>query len=284
MKYLIVGSGSFLGNNFYDYLKSKNIDVYGISESNKKKDFINLNYDSNEIKKIINKLKPDYIFDFKTHLVSSNMNHYKISFDEMVKKTNNLVKAYKEIELKKINIILISTNLLNYQITNNHPYLRLKSYQEEKYKEIKQNIISVVRIPNIIGIGDINFSRLIPYCMGSYLSRKSIDLNSTQDSTREYIFMSDFFDCLFSANYLFNQKVVLTNNQIIELLNCSLVFFKKEMLNVSWGKAVNLNILNNTKLIPENLDNQGLTLKFNQIVKWYLDNKNYVINEFSSFK
>ena len=66
MKYLILGSRSFLGSSFTKYLNEKNINVLSMSSENSK------NYSRNIIENKIKTFKPNKIFDFRFPLVSSN--------------------------------------------------------------------------------------------------------------------------------------------------------------------------------------------------------------------
>ena len=80
MKVFILGSNSFAGSSFANFLIKKKIKVYGFSRSSeppfyrlpylfdekKKIPFYKLNFNKEVIKfkKILFKIKPDYIFDF----------------------------------------------------------------------------------------------------------------------------------------------------------------------------------------------------------------------------
>lgn len=283
MSYLLIGAGSYLGRNFFEYLKTKENKVYGISEFSDKEDVFKTDYSLNDLEKIINKVKPNHIFDFKTYLVSSNADYFNKDFNKMTYSTNNIINAYKNSDINNININLISTKLLNFDFKKNHPYLKIKSYQEENYKKIKDNKIRILRIPNVIGPKDINFTRLIPFCFGSYLSNLDINLNSKETSQREYIFLDDLFEKLYNSDYLFEDSVVLSNFEILNLINSSLSSLEKPQLKVSWNNAPETNLIDVNNLKKREVNNDYLNTLFNEITNWYMTNSSYVKTYFGKF-
>ena len=94
---------------------------------------------------LLNLKEFDFIFDFKTYLVSSNEVYFNESFNKMVESSTNLINAYNVAEVKDISINLISTSLLNYNISTNHPYLKIKNYQE-KYSKVLSIISQNIKI------------------------------------------------------------------------------------------------------------------------------------------
>lgn len=283
MKYLIIGTGSYLGRSFFEYLKSKKIDVYGVTKYSKKKDLIISDYSADHISQIIKNVKPDCIFDFKTYLVSSNEVYFNESFNKMVESSLNLINAYNIAELKDTSINLISTSLLNSKTTFNHPYLKIKLFQEKIYKTIKYNKVSIFRIPNVIGKEDINFTRLIPYCFGSYISNREIKLNSKPTSLREYILKDKLLDMLYNSTEVSKNNFVLSNFEVINLINTSLNYFEKPSLEIYWGNNSIDNILDKNNLKKENLNLKNLKMDFNKITQWYIENSKFVKYQFDKF-
>ena len=284
MSHLIIGAGSFLGEAYFDYLKTKNIKVSGISEYKSKKGIINSSYKCNEVKEIINQVMPENIYDFKTFLVSSNPENFDNNFTKMINATDNIVKAYEESGIKKVNINLISTKLLVSMKDNDHPYLKIKSHQEEKYREIKENNILIHQVPNVLGFGDLNFTRLIPFCLGNYVLGQKINLNSSQESKREYIFMDDFIESLNTSIFQNKNSIILTNNQVIKLINQSLSHFDKQPLEISWNNANYLDTFGDVTLESSKINYENLNEKFNEIIKWYLINSEEVKNNYKLYK
>lgn len=283
MKYLIFGTGSYLGRIFFEYLKSKKIDAYGVSKFSKNKDLIFTDYSTDHLSEIIKQVNPDFIFDFKTYLVSSNEVYFNESFNKMVESSTNIINAYNIAEVKDISINLISTSLLNYNISTNHPYLKIKNYQEKIYKSIKDNKVSILRIPNIIGEEDVNFKRLIPFCFGSYISNKEIKLNSQPTSLREYIFKDKLLDMLYKSTELFDDNIVLSNFEVIEQINNSLNYFDRPPFKIKWGNNSFNNKLHKNNLKIDNINLNDLKVDFNRITWWYLENSKYVKNQFEKF-
>ena len=277
MTYLIIGSNSFLGNSLFDYLRKKNQNVFGISSNKKLKKFIFSTYSSHDIEEIIFKIKPSIIFDFKTYKVSNNANHYDKSLDEMISVTENIIKAYEKIKYDKVSINLISTKLLDYNPSTNHPYLNIKYNQENKYKSIKsKNLnIEIKRIPNVLGIGDLNFTRLVPFCYLNYILDRRVVLNSNQEARREYTFLDNFLHNI-DNSIKDNKNFILSNSEIINYMNASMDVLNKKYLEVEWEKATHLDSFiscdsNNDEILQKDILNN-----FVNITRWYLNNKNKV--------
>lgn len=137
-KYLITGGSGFIGTNFINNLMHYsnqiiNIDITKPKINNHKDFWIKLdinNYD--ELNKICNKFKPDYIINLaaKTDLNGTNLNYYKTNF----KGVENLIKC--SLNLKKLKKILFFSSRLvckiGYQPKNFKDYCPSTIYGKSK--------------------------------------------------------------------------------------------------------------------------------------------------------
>lgn len=282
---LIFGSGSFLGKAFFEYTTEKNIQVYGTSEyiKNNEKIFIT-DYTTMSLLDILNKTKPLKIYDFKTNLVSSNAEDFKEKNNE-VKFTNNIVSAISEhsknITLNKIN--LISTNYLddNTNFKNlDHPYLKAKKIQETTYQSLNKHSIhvNIFRPPSVVGVGDLNFSRLIPYFVTTQLLKKQTILNSFPENVKEFITIDTFNKNLIEEKLDF-PSITYSNEELTNLLLKLLDKHGIKTGHVSWKS----NKEKLKKIKPKKNTNENRLAFENQLdktVEWYINNLDLVKNQF----
>lgn len=286
MKSLIFGAGSYLGSSFLNYLIKSNVEAYGLSEHLNDKNLIKTNYKLEALSQIISQYTPNKIYDFKTFKVSSNSNHFDKKIDDMFEKNNNIITSLKNEYYKDLELILISTRLLNYSENSSHPYIKIKMFQEKTYSNLQNDGINakILRLPNVLGPGDLNFSRLIPFCIGSYFVNQKILLNSSELVLREYVYLDEALDFIKNSKISEKKVFTLTNGEVINLLNK--VFLEKKLLKVEvdWNTNPHLDVLN-SKIIKSNINinQQTLTKYFHNIVDWYLDNKDSVIRMFNFY-
>ena len=222
-KYLVIGSNSFSGSHFVNYLINKKQKIIGVSRSkeinsiflpykwgdNKKKfkfHQININKQLNLLLKLVKKFKPDYIINFAAQgMVAQSW----ISPEDWYQ-TNLLGQVKLHNELRKINSIKKyihittpevygSTNKWikeNFKFQPSTPYavsraacdLHLMSF----YKNYNFPVI-FTRAANVFGPGQQLF-RIIPKAMISARIGKKINLHGGGHSKRSFIYIEDVID------------------------------------------------------------------------------------------
>ena len=217
-KILVLGASSFGGSSLLKFLKKNT--KYKIWGTYKTKNNINklfrndkyqynfirldLSSSNNRLIEIIEKLKPNYIFDFASVcLVNeswSNPDYYfKVNFSSKLKLVKNL---YKYNFLKKF--IYISTpevfgstikpvkeNVKKFNPST--PYALSKMNMEQLltiYNNRKKKSI-IVRASNFYGLDQLEH-RLIPKLIKSLKNKKKFSLHGNGDSKRNFIFEDDF--------------------------------------------------------------------------------------------
>lgn len=283
MSNLVLGSGSFLGNSFLKFLENRQEKVFGASSYHieNSDNILITDYSFEAIENIIYKIKPRFIFDFKSPIVSSDKESYaNKTIEQFVEPTKNIVNCLKNIKSFNSHVTLISSNLLNNKKYSEHPYVKIKSEQERLYlglnnKFLKKNIL---RIPAVIGIGDLNFNRLLPFIMGNYLLNKEIQLNSNKETVREYITIHQLFELLILRSETFEFSYSYTNNQIVDQISSILKEKGLEKLKLNWNNKVNNNEINKSQSMDVSFKNN-----LENVVEWYLENSDYVKKSFLNF-
>ena len=165
MKYLILGSRSFLGSSFTRYLNEKNINVLSMSSENSK------NYSRITIENKIKTFKPNKIFDFRFPLVSSNDELFKqIDINQFFKNQLEFIKIINKLDEEIPDIFLISsTNITR----KKNLYTSYKKKQEDVYKKniLNKGKVKIMRLDSVLGEGDTNTNRLVPYFYKSIFTK-----------------------------------------------------------------------------------------------------------------
>ena len=226
-KVLIIGSNSFAGSDFIDYLLSKKFKVYGVSR-NKEINKVHLRYKKNKniknfkffkinlnIKKDLNKLinlikkqKIDYIVNFAAQgmVAESWINPDDWYFTNVVS-NSILIKELSKLKIKKyLNFstpevyghtpsLMKESNLFSpttpYAISRTAQDLNLIAYH-------RNNNFPVVftRTANIYGPYQQSY-RIIPKIIISILTKKKIPIHGKGNTLRSFIFMPDVSNVLY---------------------------------------------------------------------------------------
>tara|TARA_A100001015_G_scaffold130874_1_gene145195 strand:+ start:8949 stop:9941 length:993 start_codon:yes stop_codon:yes gene_type:complete len=256
-KILIIGSNSFAGSDFIDFLLSKKIKVYGTSrrieirrehlryKSNKNlKNFkfhkINLNIESdlNKLIRIIKKEKIDYIVNFAAQgmVAESWVNPedwYKtnvVSNSIMIKKLSKLkIKKYMNFSTPEVygntSTLKKETNIFN----PTTPYAISRSAQDLNLLAFCKTYnfpVVFTRAANIYGPYQQSF-RIIPKVIISILTNKMIPIHGKGNTLRSFIFMPDVSRALYKIlkdkknigeAYHISSKKFITILELIELI------------------------------------------------------------------
>ncbi len=302
-KVLITGHTGFKGFWLAMILKAMGADVTGVSlqpDPNKKshfnclkgEDFIKTHYfdikDLNTLKKLINQIKPDYIFHLAAQaLVAESFRNPLNTFTTNTIGSINLLESMRDATYH-CNLIMITSDKVyenvewvfgyreNDNLGGSDPYsaskacaeLSIRSYFKSFLKN--SNIrLSVARAGNVIGGGDWSENRLVPDCIRSWTNMKSVQLRSPE-STRPW---QHVFDPL--SGYL---KLAIKLNEDSSLEGEAFNFGPDHLSDITvidavkkiaseWGygakyEIVNENFVKEAKLLRLNCD------KSHSLLKW----------------
>ena len=256
MKYklLILGISSFAGSNLanhflksliFNYLEhlTKKIvfQLIILKRNNKYKNIkfikLNLNNKNNNLEKIVDEIKPNYIIDFASIcMVEESWKnpelYYQINF---VSKINFIKNLYKKKYLKKYiyvstpeifgsNNKLIQEDSMFYNPTT--PYASSKLALEMLMNNFIKNSVNkiiIARFSNFYGRGQPLY-RLIPKIIYCIKNQKKFPLQGNGDSIRNFIFEDDFNNGLFKiikkgkagSKYHFSGDEYLTIKNLIK--------------------------------------------------------------------
>lgn len=268
-KFIILGSNSFSGSNFINFLLKKKCKVIGISRSNQcnvvylpymnslninlfKFYKLNINNNLEKFLLIVKKFKPDYIVNY----IAQGMVSESWSNPEDWYKTNIVaqVKIYKELSNFKFikKFIHVTTPEVygntknkikeNFNFNPSSPYaisratldLHLKKY----YENFKLPII-FTRTVNVYGPGQ-QLYRIVPKTFLSARLKKKISLHGGGLSKRSFIYIDDAS----AATYLISKKGKVGNTyhvsteKIISIKN--LIKIISKMTKFKFQKLINI--------------------------------------------
>jgi hypothetical protein len=262
MKYLILGGRSFLGRSFYYFLKKNRIHAKLLHEENS--NF----YSPISLKNIIKKERPQKIVDFKFPIVSSNDEDFKnIDLKAFSNTQEALIESLNQLPEISTELFLVSSiNIKN----RKNIYTKNKKKQEDYYKKYlpENNKFKIIRLENVLGQGDLNTYRLVPFFFTKVFQNESFSLNIDSNKKGLYIFIDD------CNKYLYNTSINKSyRKNIFNITYKELIFRLSSILEFEF--EVNHKILwNGKKIINNKIDQRA---KFNQnlieLTGWYLKNK-----------
>ena len=225
-KYLVIGSNSFSGSHFTQYLISKNESVFGISRSkelnkvflpykwnNHKKKFkffkLNLNTQLNLIIKLIRKFKPRYIINFAAQGMVAQSWHSPIDWYQ----TNLLSQVRLHEELRKIKSIKKYIHITTPEVYGNTlkwtkenfifkpstPYAASRAACDLHLMGFYKNYnfpVIFTRASNVYGPGQ-QLYRIIPKTILSARLGKKINLHGGGLSKRSFIYIGDVCEAIY---------------------------------------------------------------------------------------
>ena len=249
-KFLVLGSNSFSGSNFINFILNKNCNVVGISRSHEYKKIylpyknysslgifkfykINIDTDLRKLKLIVNKFKPDYVVNY----IAQGMVAQSWLFPEDWYNTNVVaqVRLYRELSRFKFikKFIHVTTPEVygstkdrikeNFNFNPSTPYAISRAATDlhlAKYFENFKLPIIFTRTSNVYGPHQ-QLYRIIPKALLYARLKKNIDLHGGGKSKRSFIFIDDAS----AATYLISLKGKIGNtyhistNKIISIKN-----------------------------------------------------------------
>ena len=273
-KVLILGSSSFAGSSFLNYLiEKKNYHVLGTYNSKKNlkklvfkdklKKFklikLNLNKENNSLLKLVKSFKPEYIFDFASVCMVNESwddpnNYLRVNLNS---KINFIQNMHKLQFLKKF--IYVSTPEIFGSTTKpvkentssfnpSTPYAISKLSLEhflQTYQKNFNNKIIITRFSNFYGRGQLEH-RLIPKIMECINKGLKFPLHGNGLTKRDFIFDEDFNDAFLKVlkkgklgkTYHFSTNYYVTVKKIIEIIcNFKNVNYKDIIFNVPERKG-----------------------------------------------
>ena len=322
-KIIVTGGSGFIGSNLVNYLINKKYYVINIDKltysSNKydknslsKKNYKFLKIDINnkkKIKSVLNKYKPDCIFNLaaETHVDRSIDSPHQFIYSNILGVFNILevIKEYNK-NNKKIKLIHISTDEVYGDIKSKKsdekfPYNPSSPYSASKASadHLIRSYIRTYNLPAIISnccnnYGPFQFpEKLIPKIISNILSNKSLPVYAKGQNSREWIYVNDHCDALYKIykkgkigeSYNVGSNDNLKNVNIVKII---LTIFKKKGFKI--GKKVKIKFVKdrpghdfryslNSKKIHRKLKwktktslKKGLSLT----VDWYLNNRQFI--------
>ena len=292
-KILIIGSNSFAGSNFCNYLLEKKFSIIGISRSkeenkiflkykknkNYKTNFsfykidLNKNKDLKKLIKLIKIKKIKYIVNFASQgMVAESWlkpwdwyNTNVVSFSKLINELKNLkIKKFLNFSTpevygntkKKIKESYVFNPSTPYAISRSAQDLNLYAY----YKNFQFPVV-FTRAANIFGPHQ-QLYRIIPVSIIKAIKNKKIDLHGSGRSIRSFIFMDDVSEILF--------KILLDKKNIGKTFHIStkkFISIKKLVLSI-------LKILGKNKRLIRNVKERdgkdfGYFLDSSKIIKEY---------------
>ena len=322
-KIIVTGGSGFIGCNLVNYLINKKYYVINIDKltysSNKydknslsKKNYKFLKIDINnkkKIKSVLNKYKPDCIFNLaaETHVDRSIDSPHQFIYSNILGVFNILevIKEYNK-NNKKIKLIHISTDEVYGDIKSKKsdekfPYNPSSPYSASKASadHLIRSYIRTYNLPAIISnccnnYGPFQFpEKLIPKIISNILSNKSLPVYAKGQNSREWIYVNDHCDALYKIykrgkigeSYNVGSNDNLKNVNIVKIV---LQIFKKKGFKI--GKKVKIKFVKdrpghdfryslNSKKIHRKLKwktRTSLKKGLGLTVDWYLNNRQFI--------
>lgn len=292
-KILVIGSNSFAGSSFVNYLLHKSFLVYGVSRSkeadkeylcykknNKLKNFkffkINLNYkkDLNRLIQLVKKQKIKYIANFAAQgMVAESWVNPNDWYKTNVVSNSILVKELSKLSIKKyLNFstpeVYGNTSSMKKEsniFTPTTPYAISRSAQDLNllaYFKTYNFPVVFTRAANIYGPHQQSY-RIIPKIIISILTKKKIPIHGKGNTLRSFIYMPDVSRALYKI--LLDKKNVgqtfhISTKKFISILDLTKLI--NELMDVKYRNIYHVNERDGKDL--------KYTLNSNKIRKHYL--------------
>jgi len=268
-KFAVIGSNSFSGSNFIDYLLSNEVEVTGISRSTEpnpvflpyKKNGnislfkfyqLDLNKDLEKIVNLINETKPDYVINFAAQgMVAESWKHPEHWFQ-----TNTLSSVMLHDQLRKCNFLkkyvhvstpevygscegLVKENIIYNPST---PYAVSRAAADMSLMSFYKNYgfpVVFTRSANVFGPAQ-QLYRIIPRTILFFLLKKKLQLHGGGHSVRSFIHIKDVADGTLKAARSANPPEIFHFATSKNISIRSLVEMIAKQLNISFEDNVEI--------------------------------------------
>ena len=319
-KIIVTGGLGFIGSNLIELLLKKKFHVtnldkvtyssnfYNTNEFKKSKNynFIKCDIKNRKINNILNKYKPDCIFNLaaETH-VDRSIDNPENFIQSNIVGVYNLLECFKTYsKYHKSRLVHISTDevygdILTGRSSENYPYQPSSPYAASKAASdhLVSSYVRTYRIPAIVTNCSNNYGpkqhpeKLIPKLIYNIINNKPLPIYGKGKNSREWIYVKDHCEALLKVYQ--NGKVgefynIGSNQNLSNLQVCKkLLYVSKNLVN--FGKKVKISFvkdrpghdiryaLNSNKIkkklkwAPKTSFEKGIRLTFN----WYNKNKTY---------
>ena len=323
-KFVVTGGSGFIGSNLVKFLLNKNYFVINIDKlsysanpynlkkisENKKYKFFNQDINNqNYIYKILNKFKPDGIFNLaaETH-VDRSIENPKNFIDSNILGVFNLLQTlnkYKKKNRKKIKLVHISTDevygdIIKGRSNENHPYAPSSPYSASKASadHLIKSYVRTYKLPIVISNCCNNYGpnqfpeKLIPKLIYNILNNKPLPIYGRGINSREWIHVQDHCEALLkiffkgrigeSYNVGSNQNInnlnlvkkllLIDKNKYLKSKNRVKIVFVKDRPGHDYRYALNSNKIFKKLGWKSKISlDKGLSMTFD----WYLNNKSF---------
>ena len=256
-KILVIGSNSFSGSSFINFILNKNFKVLGVSRSRENKNYflpyyfnknkrnfhfhkIDLNINLNKLLKIIKNFKPQFIVNFAAQSMVAEswqkpLHWYQTNIISQIKLVEN-IKKYKFIK-KFINFTTPEVygtqknwQSENYNFRPSTPYAISRAAADQHllsmFKYFKFPVV-FTRAANIYGPGQ-QLYRIIPKTIMYSLLGKKISLHGGGKSKRSFIYMDDVSEAIYKilTNGKIGETYHISGKKLISIKNLVKIIYK----------------------------------------------------------
>lgn len=216
-KILITGGTGFIGSHLVEKLVAEGANIlvidivclkssYFVNQGLEKKVTLKLLdiAKREEIAKLFNEFKPEYIFHLAAEaIVDNSYNDPYTTFQTNVMGTVSVLEAAKQTKSVKGVIVASSDKAYgktkkayteNSPLRGDHPYDVSKSCTDliaQTYYKTYNHPVVVTRFGNVYGEGDLHFDRIIPGICEAIIKNKPLLIRSNGKYVRDYIYVKD---------------------------------------------------------------------------------------------
>ena len=319
-KIIVTGGLGFIGSNLIDLLLKKNYKVINIDkvtyssnfyntkefQNSKNYRFIKLDIKDKKLNNILNKYKPDCLFNLaaETH-VDRSIDNPESFIQSNIVGVYNLLECFRSFSKKyKSKLIHISTDevygdILTGRSTENYPYQPSSPYAASKAASdhLVGSYVKTYKIPAIVTNCSNNYGpkqhpeKLIPKLIYNILNNKSLPIYGKGTNSREWIYVKDHCEALIKVfrrgkvgefynigsnknlnNLEVCKKLINTSKNLIPLGKKVKISFIKDRPGHDIRYALNSNkIKKMLNWFPRTSFEDGIRFTF----EWYYNNKKY---------
>ena len=300
-KFLVIGSNSFTGSHFIDFLIKKDYECLGVSRSKEKpeeflsykwnKDYkkkfrykkIDLNKDIEELVKIISKEKIPYIVNFAAQsMVGQSWIHPEDWYTTNLVATSKFLNCIRDFDFIKSYVSVTTPEVYgstkgsvteSFNFNPSTPYAISRAAQDMHLKSLFDSFsfpVKFTRAANVYGPGQ-SLYRIIPRTFLEGLDKGKLVLDGGGDSERVFIHAQDVADATLKIalkgkngrSYHISGDMIISIKKLVKLI-CEVIDVEfNELVELGPDRAGKDNsyFLNSNKLITELNWKEKISLK-----------------------